>query len=446
MKPVKQLFQGVLLALLITGAGCVASGTAAPPTVIATGTSQALAAAAPIADCAAFIEQAVRTARASCASAGLNQLCYGFPQVSVAGQPGTQPLFSRTGDRLAVAGLTGIFAAPLSLEQQSWGIAFISLPDSPEGIQAAPLVTLVLVGDVALEATTPDFRAFQLSAAQNRDCVDRVANGLLIQASTGKQPAFRINGALVSSTATLFITAQRAQSMQIVALDGVGVISANNRVQVVQPGMQVVLSLGGAAGLDVNSSPSLPEPVAQANITRLPLALLPAPVEIPAAAPTLVPVSTQPPDATAAGCMPRADWEMVYVVQRGDNLLRLSQLFGVPLDDLMAGNCLTDPNRIVAGQELRLPSNPTARTPTPLPSTPTPVPIDFAADPPRIAAGVCTTLVWSVPDAEQVLFEGQSAGSVEARQVCPQQTTTYTLLVIFPTGRQEVYSLTVEVE
>lgn len=44
-----------------------------------------------------------------------------------------------------------------------------------------------------------------------------------------------------------------------------------------------------------------------------------------------------------------------YRVQRGDSLTSISKRFGVVLNDLIAANCIDNPNRIRVGQELIIP-------------------------------------------------------------------------------------------
>jgi hypothetical protein len=71
-------------------------------------------------------------------------------------------------------------------------------------------------------------------------------------------------------------------------------------------------------------------------------------------------------------------------------------------------------------------------TGTVLPPTDTPTSaaapsINFNVDDGSITAGECTLLRWQVQDADAVTLDGSPVGNPDARQVCPQQTTTYTL-------------------
>ena len=59
----------------------------------------------------------------------------------------------------------------------------------------------------------------------------------------------------------------------------------------------------------------------------------------------------------ASACEPRTDWP-IYVVQRGDTLFSIAQQTGSTVGELVLANCISNPNRIVVGQELRVPRLP----------------------------------------------------------------------------------------
>jgi uncharacterized lipoprotein YbaY len=64
----------------------------------------------------------------------------------------------------------------------------------------------------------------------------------------------------------------------------------------------------------------------------------------------------------ASNCTPRTDW-YAYIVQPGDTLFALAQYSGTTVEELVAGNCITNPNLLVTGQTLYLPSRPVPGTP-----------------------------------------------------------------------------------
>ncbi|MGC8838479.1 MAG: FxLYD domain-containing protein, partial [Anaerolineae bacterium] len=65
---------------------------------------------------------------------------------------------------------------------------------------------------------------------------------------------------------------------------------------------------------------------------------------------------------------------VVYVVQKGDNLLAIARRYGVTLQALQEANGILDPRRLQIGQELIIPVDESALAEPPTP-TPTPVPV-----------------------------------------------------------------------
>ncbi len=62
----------------------------------------------------------------------------------------------------------------------------------------------------------------------------------------------------------------------------------------------------------------------------------------------------------------------------------------------------------------------------------------FWADRYTLAPGECTTLHWQVENVISVFLDGQGVAGKDTRQVCPGQTTNYTLRVNSTTGTQEI--------
>ena len=66
----------------------------------------------------------------------------------------------------------------------------------------------------------------------------------------------------------------------------------------------------------------------------------------------------------------------------------------------------------------------------------------FWADKPILTPGECTVLRWQIDNVISVYFDGQATTGISTRDVCPIQTTTYTLQVTSTSGTQE-YTVTV---
>ena len=92
-------------------------------------------------------------------------------------------------------------------------------------------------------------------------------------------------------------------------------------------------------------------------------------------------------------CFVRSDWP-VYIVRRGDTLLRLAQSTGTSVAQLALANCITNADLVFAGQQLRVPR---------LPVPPTPAGITFRIIAPVNGAALITTQPVTVNGAGQNL-------------------------------------------
>lgn len=99
-------------------------------------------------------------------------------------------------------------------------------------------------------------------------------------------------------------------------------------------------------------------------------------------------IPPQPTPQTDVKCGPPSGW-ILYTVQRGDNLFRISLTYGVSISDLQFANCMGSSTLLITGQKIYVPNvptrtaNPTATktkkpkpkaTSTPVPATQTPFP------------------------------------------------------------------------
>ena len=89
-------------------------------------------------------------------------------------------------------------------------------------------------------------------------------------------------------------------------------------------------------------------------------------LENPNATPTALPPSPQQEDSsnqpetqieTTPECVIRTDWP-VYIVQPGDILTLIADATGSTIAELTEANCLTNPDNLDRGQELRVPRLP----------------------------------------------------------------------------------------
>lgn len=119
--------------------------------------------------------------------------------------------------------------------------------------------------------------------------------------------------------------------------------------------------------------PYTPLPSLTPSVTLRPPPTFEPPTQTPP--PTVVPTSTSiptlalnvsipglrgaetPTPSTTPGCQPRKDWKLRYTIQRDDALARIADRYNTSIQELVAANCLKDPNVIVIGHELRVPGD-----------------------------------------------------------------------------------------
>jgi len=87
---------------------------------------------------------------------------------------------------------------------------------------------------------------------------------------------------------------------------------------------------------------------------------------------------------------------------------------------------------------------PTVVIPTRAPSA-TPGRLAFEADDDTLVAGECTDLIWIADDARSVELEGKDVDWQGSKEVCPEETKTYTLEVVLNTGKETKLKVEIEV-
>lgn len=212
--------------------------------------------------------------------------------------------------------------------------------------------------------------------------------------------------------------------------------------------LAALMLVGCGLGAPEPTATPTPLPTATATATPLPARTALPTILLPVTS-TLPPV-TLPLPATVVPtvCAPRADWTGEHVIQPGDTLFVIAQRHGLGIREMQVGNCIVDANLIQAGQILRVPG--TGETPTPTatataPPEGSPTPLEFGADHNVLVAGECTFLRWQIDNVDAVFFDGVSVSGRGIREVCPAETTRYTLLVLYPDGEQVPHLVLVEV-
>ncbi len=212
-----------------------------------------------------------------------------------------------------------------------------------------------------------------------------------------------------------------------------------------------------AQGAQTATATSAVTPTAPASATpratSTPLATPQATIFLPVTR-TLPPVTLVLPATIApTACAPRLDWGGTHVIQSGDALFLIAQTYDIGLTELQVANCIEDANFIQVGQVLRIPGTARSEAPTAGPATAivtpgtaeTATPLLFGADSTALLSGECTILRWEIENVDAVFFDGTPVSGRGIREVCPEETTRYTLLVLYSDGEQEPFIVVVEV-
>ncbi len=271
----------------------------------------------------------------------------------------------------------------------------------------------------------------------------------LLQTYPAEQLYLEGHGAGITLSGTMVIQTE-AGARRFTVLEGTAVIAAPDTTRVLRAGAQIVLAqtLGepipyDTALLDTLAANPPPRPIAFPSPIAAPPWYTPPPSPTATSAPLLL-TSAALGTPIPTPCHPRDDWSARYSVRAGDTLSGIAARHNLSLAELQAGNCLDNPNRLSVGLVLRVPPQ-TPPSPTP-PPTGTPSAIAYRADDEQLSVGDCTTIRWDVYNVQAVFFDAEEVPSQASREVCPAQTTTYTLTVIYPDASQSARQLTITVQ
>lgn len=305
------------------------------------------------------------------------------------------------------------------------------------------LVTLLLFACSSYNNSTPEpiptdeaLTCARLEAASSGAplCLGR-AGSFLLQTPTGEQTTLRLGALTLTFDATVHLSISPAQ-FTVAVLEGTAVLGAGGQARIIQPGTQSTVDVD-SADFTAIAPPTTLRPYSINIIQRAPLRELTREITLPQPAGAIRAEATAPPpQPTAPGCVPREDWIFLYTVQRGDTLGGIAAAHQTTTSELSAGNCMRDPNRIIPGTTLKVPEQT---------STGTSSIAGLQPEQSEIEMGGCVILRWGQPDASVVYFQGEPVAREDAREACPETTTTYTLLVIEEDGAQIGYTATIRI-
>lgn len=202
------------------------------------------------ADCPSFVQQAIDTVGERCGDVGRNQVCYGNRAIDA--QFGASVTFALPGDRAGVRDLLHLTTAPLLPDDNTWGVAVLSLqanlPDNLPGENA----TFIVFGDTELtpaEADAPDgysapMQTFNLSTRIGSiNCEEVPDSGLLVQAPEDTTVNFMINGVEVSVGSSAMLQVD-GDDLTVDTIEGFVQVTSDGATEVAGEGVSVRVPRG----------------------------------------------------------------------------------------------------------------------------------------------------------------------------------------------------------
>ncbi|MAS38223.1 MAG: hypothetical protein CL610_29775 [Anaerolineaceae bacterium] len=111
-------------------------------------------------------------------------------------------------------------------------------------------------------------------------------------------------------------------------------------------------------GCTLTTVPQADDTVTPTSISQNPTS---TPTRTPTPSPTPTATNTRVPPPTITNCTPRYDWPF-YIVVAGDTLSSIASRTNSSVSQLVQANCLSNPNIINPGQQLRVPRQPVPDT------------------------------------------------------------------------------------
>lgn len=134
--------------------------------------------------CAVFLEEALSAVEMNCDELGRNEACYGYNRVEASFLSDVDDtFFAQPADVTAVESIETIRTAPLSTDDEEWGVAVMLLQANLPETLPGQNVTFVLMGDTELENAVAPEDAFQ--GGETVDVTVTFAQGAAIRSGAG---------------------------------------------------------------------------------------------------------------------------------------------------------------------------------------------------------------------------------------------------------------------
>ncbi len=201
------------------------------------------------ASCQAVINTAIQASENYCGGTGSNNVCYGNTTIQAELVPGVNQRFSKRGDIISVNGLRRLSAAPLSPDNNEWGIAvFKVIANLPRSLPGET-ITMVVFGNTMLDNDSGNLELFYFSSELGQVNCEKVPfDGLMITSPGGSGVRFNVNGSELTIMGDASLKAYKDGQMEVSLYKGSGRIVSNGQEQYFGAGQKVTVDLGGENG------------------------------------------------------------------------------------------------------------------------------------------------------------------------------------------------------
>ncbi|MBZ0275294.1 MAG: hypothetical protein K8I60_04080 [Anaerolineae bacterium] len=242
--------------------------------------STGLTAAQEAESCPATVETALQSLDQLCQATERNQACYGHQMLVAEAQPDSVGFkFDTPGDLTLVNGIRSLHLQPFDEADAIWGVALMKLQANLPDTLPGQNVTVLLFGDVALQASQVSgynpMQAFYLQAGSgDAFCQEMPNSGILIQTPEGAMEIeFLINAVTITLGSTVYIHHDAGNDMVVAVVDGQAQVAAFAVTRNIPAGGQVTIPLG--ADGTASGAPGAVTPYTLDDVQALPVSVLP---------------------------------------------------------------------------------------------------------------------------------------------------------------------------
>lgn len=387
--------------------------------------------------CNSMVEEALRLIAARCLDVGRNEACYGNSAISATLHDDALA-FETPGDIIPVSAIDALITRPINPDSQEWGVAMLNLqadlPDADDsvqilvfgGAQVIPTTTQLAADTPTCHFTNSSGHNLNLRAGPGEnfgvfDVLDneetlqvygRSADGAWLRSSRGW--VYAADGTLDCDTPDELHLIENSQDLYSAPMQSFTLrVDDEARCDAVPSGLLIQSPTGQTANLQINN------------------------VELKIGSTAYITVDNDRQYMTVSSLDGNVD------LVNGNVPLPEGGQVQIPLDD--EGGYSGDPDDIgdvePAGgnvpqfveqltNELGDPDdskNAFDGIQAPPEWTPVSPTVEFSADKTEIMRGECALLTWSVKDAKTVILNWAAVAEKSAMDVCPRETTTYTL-------------------